>query len=79
MRKIKSVLYNWFYTTENGEEYTYLEVSKSIGELTVVKIIENEVKGKICYDAYYDNGTMERIFNASQVFYDIELNNKEGK
>lgn len=72
MRKIKSILYNWFYTAEAGEEYVYFEVGKEkpiAGCLSATKIVEGETKDKTYYDIYFDNGTIERVFNASQVTY----------
>ena len=69
---IKSIIFDWAYTNENGIEY----LDYVIGERSVIKIEEHRPDGegdKWFYDIYFENGAVERIFNINSVIYDNKI------
>lgn len=70
---IKAIMYNWYSTPENGEEFT----NRTVGiiyhnNIKCDRITEHRAAGegdKWYYDIHYSDGSMERIFNINQVYY----------
>lgn len=62
--KIKKIIVNWFYTTENGEEFTSYEVGKN----GVFGIVDQRVAedGLLVVMA---NGTKIKEFNINHIEY----------
>ena len=66
--KVKSIIVEWFYTTEHGSEGTFYEVGKS----GVSEIIENEPHNglqKWNFLIIKEDGTKIREFNINTVTY----------
>jgi len=59
--RIKSIIVNWFYTTENGEEYSKIEVGKVVSE-----IIDNRQHDDGILIIFND-GTKLKEFNINQI------------
>lgn len=71
MKEINRIWFDWFYTTEIGEEY----VEMAVGYQGVIRIEEHLARGegdRVWYDIFFENGEMQRTFNPSRVFY-VEL------
>ncbi len=65
--EIKSIIFNWF-TTDQGASYQIREV----GTGGVERIVEHEARGegdKWHYDVFYEDGTIERIFNVNYAVF----------
>lgn len=66
---VKSVLYDWFYTLENGEEYQ----QAAVGRNGVVGIVYHAPVGEgdrhYC-DVIKNDGTMYRIFNINNIAFE---------
>ncbi len=73
--KIESIIYNWFTSNENGEEFTMKKVGIQYSRGICTKIEEHKPQGegdRFYYDVYYQDGTREsaeRIFNINSVIY----------
>jgi hypothetical protein len=68
--EIESIVYNWYATTENGEERGTITVGKTYNELICKKIVEHLPMGegdKLRYDVYFSDGSIDRIFNPNYV------------
>lgn len=67
--KIKAIIFDWFYTTENGEEYCCCRV----GEAGVTKIEYHPAMGEgdrhYC-DVCYEDGSVIRKFNLNSIEFE---------
>lgn len=64
--KIQTLIFNWYATPENGEEFSQYEVGRN----GVVRIDEYRAQGegdKWCWDVHLDDGRIISIFNPNQV------------
>ena len=69
--KIIQINYNWF-VGEFREEFQCIQLGATYNGKRCTEIIEHYSRGegdKWFYDVYFDNGTIERIFNINKVFY----------
>lgn len=76
---ITRVIFNWYATPENGEEFTQIEVNNYNDDLSkdvvCIQIDEKLPAGegdRLWYDCHFSDGTMTRIFNPNMVFYETE-------
>lgn len=70
--EILSVVFNWFTTNENGEEFSSITVGNEYQGKKCESITEYPSQGegdKHWIDIRYSDGTGTRIFNINQVFY----------
>ena len=69
VKKVKSIIFDWFYSTENGEEYC----SRTVGKLGVNKIEYHPAMGEgdrhFC-DVYHEDGSVIRKFNLNSVEFE---------
>ena len=77
MKLITSIIYNWYASLENGEDFSTITVGKRYGSnLTCTLIEEHRAAGegdRWFYDVHNSDGTSTRIFNPNQVFYAADL------
>ena len=68
-KKVKAIIFDWFYSTENGEQYC----SSRVGKLGVSKIEYHPAMGDgdrhFC-DVYYEEGSVIRKFNLNSVEFE---------
>ena len=73
--KIDRIYYNW-HQGDMCEEYSYYEVGvMAPNGKTPVEIIEHQcgVEGdKWCYDVYFEDGAINRLFNPNEVIFEKE-------
>jgi hypothetical protein len=70
--EIGSIIYNWYATPENGEEFSQIIAGKIYQGITCVKITEHLPMGegdRLWYDVYYSDGSIDRIYNPNYVSY----------
>lgn len=75
--KVKQVNFNWFFTPENGEEFSTVSCGQFATSLGVagnkcISIEQHTPAGegdRFYYDAIFADGQRIRIFNPNQVFY----------
>ena len=68
-RKIKRIVYN--YHVESG--YSLSCFTHEVGKMDVVKIVEPKFDdGKQCCLVYLEDGTMSKVYNVSEIFYEAE-------
>jgi hypothetical protein len=73
MEKITRILFNWYASSENGEESSIRTVGTDYGKPSgiCIEIREHYAAGegdKWYYDVLYDSGMSERIFNPNMVY-----------
>ncbi len=69
-KQINKIIIDWFYDSENGEQYTLYQIGKKVGGDLVVSIWENEdYMPTPCYIIEFENGKFIKSFNVSSVFY----------
>ena len=74
---ITEIIFNWYATTEHGEEFSKYAVGTGYLGVVCEKIEEHRPMGdgdKWYYDVYLSNGTIERIFNPNTVTREKEKN-----
>jgi len=67
-KKVKGCNFNWYYSAENGEEFS----SYCVDNKDVTSIDYHEPMGhgdKHYCDVYLEDGTMERVFNLNSVAF----------
>lgn len=72
-RRITKIVFNWFASSENGEEYTVRQLFEVYDGNQVLEISEHAACGegdKYFYDVHYYDKKIERIFNPNTVLYD---------
>ncbi len=72
--KIISITYNWFYTTDIGEQYQEADVDKN----NVVLIQEGVLGGEAFYEVTYGNDRIIKVLNVNTVVYKLEISKKRG-
>lgn len=61
--KIKSITVNWFYTTDNGEEYSIYEVGVFVREIIDNRRHDDGIK------VIHRDGTVTKEFNINSIEY----------
>lgn len=68
MKVITEIHFNWFSTTENGEDY----FEHSVGKRGVKSIGNEGIDSVECYAIDFEDGRRELIYNPNRVFYSEE-------
>ena len=67
-KKVTSIIFNWFYSHENGEEYKEYIVGK---EVVSIEYHEPLGSGDAHYcDVLLEDGTIDRVFNINSIIFE---------
>ncbi len=71
--KIKTLIFNWFYTPENGEEYQKATVGKKFAESVVTEITAAFSEGEqAVYNIILENREQILVYLPNTVLYAAE-------
>ena len=72
--KVKAIIIDWFYSIENGEEYTSMRVGSTGVKEIKYHIPMGEGDKHFC-DVYYEDGSVIRKFNINSIEFDKPIDN----
>ena len=68
MELVKAITVDWFYSTEFGEEYTFIDITKK--EVSRIEYHKPNKSDNTHYcNVYYSNGVCKRLFNINDIIF----------